>query len=378
MDIKKLSIVLTGGGTAGHVLPHFALFEGSNSLSEAFQNKSLEVYYIGSYEGMERSLVAYGQPQWEYYPIFTGKLRRYFSWRNFIDPFKIMFGFIQSFFLLGNKKPSVVFSKGGFVSVPAVWCAWLRRIPVIIHESDVTPALATKLTLPFAKKALFAFEETLEKIPSKFRAKAMSLGLPIRNSLFQSTREQGLQFFKFSENKKVILIFGGSLGAQSLNQKVFEMLPSLLKRYQIVHITGKGNKKTFEWMPEESEEFKNYRQYEFLNEEMKYAYAVANLAVCRAGANSIFELAAGKIPMILFPLGLLASRGDQIVNAKIFAGKGWAQWVDESSYSQQKTMSLIDSTMDNLESFKEALLNAPSLEAANTISELIWSTILKK
>lgn len=365
------SIVLTGGGTAGHVWPHFALFEASHSrLAKAFHDNKLNIHYVGSKSGMEKDLVTTSQPNWKYHSIATGKLRRYFSIKNFTDPFLILFGFIQAFLLLGKVKASIVFSKGGFVSAPVVWAAWLRGVPVVIHESDATPALATKLTLPFSYKALVAFPETIQKISPIFQNRVIEIGLPIRESLFSATHEEGLKYFSLPPNKKTILIFGGSLGAQSLNKKMFDIIPILHNNYNIIHIVGKGNKFDLPGL-------NHYRQLEFLNEGMKFAYAAADLAICRAGASSIFELAAARVPMILIPLGMHASRGDQIINARIFMNKGWAQSIDENTFQNDSAIQLIESTLNSLEERKIALNAAPSKDSATKIGELIWEIILK-
>jgi UDP-N-acetylglucosamine--N-acetylmuramyl-(pentapeptide) pyrophosphoryl-undecaprenol N-acetylglucosamine transferase len=365
------SIVLTGGGTAGHVWPHFALFEACNSrLAKAFQENKISVHYVGSQSGMEKDLVTANQPSWKYHSIATGKLRRYFSLKNFTDPFLILLGFLQAFFLLGQVKASIVFSKGGFVSAPVVWAAWLRGIPIVIHESDATPALATRLTLPFSFKALVAFPETIKKIPPIFHNRVIEIGLPVRESLFSASHEESLHYFSLPSNRKTILIFGGSLGAQSLNKKMFEIIPVLHKNHNIIHIVGKGNKFDLPGL-------ENYRQLEFLNEGMKFAYAVADLAICRAGASSIFELAAARVPMILIPLGMHASRGDQIINARIFMNKGWAQSIDENTFQNDSAIQLIESTLNSLEERKVALNSAPSKEAATKTGELIWDILLK-
>jgi UDP-N-acetylglucosamine--N-acetylmuramyl-(pentapeptide) pyrophosphoryl-undecaprenol N-acetylglucosamine transferase len=268
-------------------------------------------------------------------------------------------------------KPQVVFSKGGFVSAPVVWAAWCCGVPVVIHESDATPALATKLTLPFCHTALFSFKETLEKISPSHKNKSIEIGLPVRESLFHISKEEGLNYFQLSDEKKVVLVFGGSLGAQSLNEKIFEMAEKLTQKYHVIHITGKGNTKELELHG------RSYQQFKFLNEGMKYAYAAADLALCRAGASSIFELAAARIPMILFPLGLHASRGDQIINARIFANKGWAQWIDESKFDQQDTLALIDSTLNSIQTHKNALALAPTPDAAKKVGEILWNIIQK-
>ena len=368
---KTYNIVLTGGGTAGHVWPHFALFEAVNSpLYKATNDKKINVYYIGSQTGMEKDLVTTNKPNWQYYSISTGKLRRYFSLKNFSDPFLILLGILQAFFFLGKVKASIVFSKGGFVSAPVVWAAWLRGIPIIIHESDATPALATKLTIPFCNKALVSFPETIKKFHPFFQSKVLEIGLPIRESLFSATKEEGLNFFSLPNNRKTILIFGGSLGAQSLNQKMFTIIPDLHKNYNIIHIVGKGNR-------QELPGLEYYRQLEFLTDGMKFAYSAADLAICRAGASSIFELAAAKVPMILIPLGLHASRGDQIINARIFMNKGWAQSIDENTFQNESAIQLIDSTFNSLEERKAALDTSPAKDSAFKTGQIIWETMIK-
>lgn len=178
------------------------------------------------------------------------------------------------------------------------------------------------------------------------------MGLPIRESLFTATKEESLNYFSLPIDRKTILIFGGSLGAQSLNKKIFEIIPELEKNYNIIHIVGKGN--GLKLM-----DVVNYRQLEFLNEGMRYAYAAADLAICRAGASSIFELAAARVPMILIPLGLHASRGDQIINARIFMNKGWAQCIDENTFQKESAIQLIESSLNSLAERKKHLRQLP-------------------
>lgn len=372
--MTKEKIVLTGGGTAGHIWPHFALFDCQGSkLKESFLGNALEVHYMGSRGGMEQELVKAEQPEWHYHEIATGKLRRYFSFQNFLDLFNVILGFFQAFFLLGKIKPGVIFSKGGFVSAPVVWAGWIRKIPVVIHESDATLALATKLTIPFAKKILTSFPETKEQVPLKFQKNVLQIGLPLRESLFSIEKQQGKSHFKFSDNsRKTLLIFGGSLGARSLNEKIFEIIPELVKQYDVIHITGKGNQKNL------SVETNHYKQFEFLREEMKFAYAAADLAICRAGASSIFELAAARIPMILIPLGLHASRGDQIINAQIFEKHNWALSRNETEFVGQAALDCIHAVANKIESYKSKLQTAPSKDSAKKIANLLWDQIQEK
>lgn len=361
----KSSIVLTGGGTAGHVWPHFALFDHPKSpLYENFKSGKLDVHYFGSHTGLEHDLIKSVMPSWHYHSIATGKLRRYFSIKNFFDPLRILLGCWQSFWLLRRIKPFVVFSKGGFVSAPVVWAAWLNGIPVVIHESDATPALATKLTLPFCRKILCSFSETIAHLPKNFQKKAFEVGLPLRASLFGISKDKGREYFKFENTKHVILVFGGSLGARGLNTNIVNVLPILCKTYNIIHITGKGNQNSFT--------HSDYRQFEFLKDEMKFAYAATDLAICRAGASSIFELARARIPMILIPLGLHASRGDQIINAKIFTEKGWAESFDENLFKEDVVIKAIQNNIQALENKKTALNASSILDAANKVANILF------
>lgn len=363
------NLILTGGGTAGHVWPHFALVDDTSTpLGKAYADGEVKIFYFGSESGMERDLVQSRAPKWKYIPIKTGKLRRYFSWQNFIDPFKIVYGFFQAFITIGRIKPSAIFSKGGFVSAPAVWAAWFWGVPVFIHESDATPALATKLTLPFAFKALYAFEETVSHTPGMFKDRVVVTGLPLRKSLFTASKTEALSQFGLAPDRKTILIMGGSLGAEGLNKKIAPALSELGEIYNILHIVGKGKSFHVDAGP-------FYKQYEFLNEDMPLAYAVTDLAICRAGASSIFELAAARIPMILVPLGLHQSRGDQIINAKIFEKKGWARVLEETTMTKEDILEEVRSMFYNHKKNSEALSLAPSVESAARVGSLILETM---
>lgn len=381
------TIGLTGGGTAGHVWPHFALFDSSASvLARQWNSGRLRVVYFGGEAGMERELVTQTMGQsWKYVPLKTGKLRRYFDWKNFTDPLRIAWAVLQSFVHLRRNRVQVLFSKGGFVSAPVVWAAWVLRIPVVIHESDVTPALATRLTLPFARYALTAFAET-QSLLSKNKKnedparslpddRIRCLGLPLRRSLFAGQREEALQRFGLLDarglQKPVLLVFGGSLGAEVLNQKVREALPQLLEHFAILHIVGKGKSFT----PPEGSTDQGYRQFEFLGAEMKDAYAAADLALCRAGASSLFELAAARIPMLLVPLDLNQSRGDQIVNARVFADAGWALVLREADLSPARLIEECLRLQANRAQMVARLQSAPGPESAERVADVIWSCL---
>ncbi|MFZ9520120.1 MAG: UDP-N-acetylglucosamine--N-acetylmuramyl-(pentapeptide) pyrophosphoryl-undecaprenol N-acetylglucosamine transferase [Silvanigrellaceae bacterium] len=367
MANESVALGLTGGGTAGHVLPHFAVVSNKDSpLMPLVNSGQIKVYYFGSKLGLERDLVFKNKPDWTYVGIRTGKLRRYFSVQNFLDPFNIVIGFLSAVFWIRKYKIRCVFSKGGFVSAPVVWAAWLNRVPVVIHESDATPALATKLTLPFAHRALVSFAETLKWIPERYKKKVRVSGIPLRSELFARNKDEARKFFGFENNLPTLLVFGGSLGAEALNKKFANAAADLDGNWNVVHIVGKG--KGFQ-----VSNLVNYRQYEFLSAEMSLAYALADAAICRAGASSIFELAAARVPMILIPLGLHQSRGDQIINAKIFADKGWAVWCNEEELSREKIISLVGQLRERKDDFRAKLESAPGAETASRVAALLSS-----
>lgn len=313
-------IVLTGGGTAGHVMPHIAILD-------ELKHAGFEVHYIGS-SGMEKELAGkFGIP---FHQIATGKLRRYFSIQNFIDVFRIVAGLFQAIGLMLKLHPKVVFSKGGFVAVPVTLAAWICRIPVVTHESDYSPGLANKIIAPFSRRILYTFPETGKFLSSE---KALFVGTPVRPDLFTGDLDKGRNFSGFSNAKPILLVMGGSQGAQRVNDALKSILPRLLNTFNVVHLTGKGKSIGFS--------NPDYRGFEFVGDELKDVFAAADLVVSRAGANSIFELLALKKPMLLIPLEI-GSRGDQVLNAKSFAAKGWALQLSESSMTAD---SLFDAIM---------------------------------
>lgn len=284
-------IVLTGGGTAGHVTPNLALLPH-------LQRAGYEVYYIGSIGGMEKKMIEdSGIP---YLGIETGKLRRYFDPKNFSDPFRVIKGFGQARKFLKEYRPDVIFSKGGYVAVPVVRAAHTLHIPCVIHESDVTPGLANKLCFSSADKVCCNFPETLEKLPAD---KAVLTGTPIREDLFTGSREEGLKLCGFTDDKPVLMVTGGSQGAASVNSAVRENLDALLKDFQIVHLCGKDKMDNLRLT------IPGYKQFEFVSDEMKHIFAMADVVISRAGAGAISELLALKKPNILVPLAH-DSRGD--------------------------------------------------------------------
>lgn len=351
-------IVLTGGGTAGHVTPLIALLP-------ALTKEKYDIHYIGSYEGIERKLIEeYNIP---YYGISSGKLRRYLDLKNFTDPFKVIKGYREARRILTRLKPDILFSKGGFVSVPVVLAAKKNKIPVIIHESDLTPGLANRIAIPAAKKVCANFPETMKHLPPE---KAVLTGTPIRNELFSGNKISGLDFCGFTANKPVLMIIGGSTGSRVINDVVRGLLPTLLRDFQIVHLCGKGN------LDPKLTGTKGYVQYEYIQDELSDLFASTDLVISRAGANAICEILALRIPNILIPLGLNASRGDQILNAESFAHQGYSYMLKEEDLTVSRLLEAIKSVMENRHKYIEAMNKSELNNSIDTIVKLIKDTQL--
>lgn len=347
-------IVMTGGGTAGHVTPNIALMP-------ALKDAGYEISYIGSYEGIEKGLIE-GQ-KIPYYGISSGKLRRYFDIKNFSDPFKVVKGYCQSVKLLKQLKPDIVFSKGGFVSVPVIMAAKRCKIPAIIHESDITPGLANKLAIPNATKVCCNFPETLQYLPKE---KAVLTGSPIRKELLSGDAKKALSFCNFTdESKPVILIIGGSTGSKAINTAIRELLPELLKKYNVIHLCGKGN------LEESLATLSGYAQFEYVNKELSDLFALSTLVISRAGANAICELLALHKPNILIPLSAAASRGDQILNAASFEKSGYSYVLEEEKVSNKTLLEAINHVMENKTSYINAMKNSSSKDSIEIIIDLI-------
>jgi len=354
-------IVMTGGGTAGHVTPNIALMP-------ALRKEGFEISYIGSYDGIEKRLIEeQGVP---YYGISSGKLRRYFNPKNFSDPFRVIKGYGQSIKLLKKIKPDVVFSKGGFVSVPVVLAAKFCRIPAIIHESDITPGLANKLAIPGAVKVCCNFPETLNYLPKE---KAVLTGSPIRQELLKGSADAGRTYCKFPEaSKPVILIIGGSSGSRAINNTVRELLPQLLSDYNVIHLCGKGNLDT------SLTQTAGYLQLEYANQELADLFALSDLVISRAGANAICELLALHKPNILIPLSANASRGDQILNANSFQAQGFSYVLEEENLSPETLRSAITHVIAEKESYISAMKNSQTRDSIETIVNLILDASNKR
>lgn len=349
-------IIMTGGGTAGHVTPNIALFP-------ALKAAGYDITYIGSYNGIEKELIE--AQKIPYHGIDSGKLRRYFDWKNFSDPFHVINGFGQALKLMKKIKPDIVFSKGGFVSVPVVLAAKACGIPAIIHESDITPGLANKIAMKGAKKICCNFPETLKYLPSD---KAVLTGSPIRKELLSGNSENAYKLCKFPDIRKpVLLIIGGSTGSKAINEAVRKILPELLEEFHVIHLCGKGN------LDHQLDGLVGYAQFEYVSQELTDMFALADLAISRAGANAICELLALRKPNILIPLSAAASRGDQILNAKSFEKQGFSFVIQEEDVTDTILLDSIQKVYKNRNSYTNAMTHSGQMDSITAIINLINS-----
>jgi len=349
-------IILTGGGTAGHVTPNIAMIP-------RLKEMGYEISYIGTYNGIEKKLIEeIGIP---YYGISSGKLRRYFDLRNFTDPFRVNKGFGDAKKILKQIKPNVVFSKGGFVTVPVVLMAAHLKIPVVIHESDMTPGLANKIALPKATKICCNFPETKEL----FSDRATVTGTPIRQELFNGNKEKAREFCGFTDDKPVVMVVGGSTGSVAVNKAIWGCLDELLKTFNVIHLTGKG--KTNPDIKDKA----GYVQYEFIKEQLADMFALADVVISRAGANAICELLAIRKPNLLIPLSKAASRGDQILNAQSFEKSGYSYVIEEEAVSNETLLSGIKEVYENREKYIEAMQTSELADSITSITSIIDSLV---
>lgn len=354
-------IIMTGGGTAGHVTPNIALFP-------ALRDAGYDISYIGSYTGMEKNLIeSQGIP---YYGISSGKLRRYFDLKNISDPFKVLKGYGQAIRLMHKIKPDIVFSKGGFVSVPVVLAAKACHIPAIIHESDITPGLANRIAIRGARKVCCNFPETMDYLPE---SKRVLTGSPIRGELFSGDAAAAAKLCGFPDRSKpVLLVVGGSSGSKVINESVRSVLPQLSEHFYIIHLCGKGN------LDETLTKKAGYAQFEYADKELTDMFALADIAVSRAGANSICELLALRKPNILIPLSAAASRGDQILNAKSFKKQGFSYVIEEESLTGDVLLEALLEVYSNRKAYIKAMADSGQMDSIGTILNLIESEAGRK
>jgi len=353
-EIKpQKTIVFTGGGSAGHVVPNLVLMD-------VLAKKGWNMAYIGSKEGIEKKLTE--KTKVPYHGIYSGKLRRYWSIQNFVDPFKVLAGSMEAWHILGKIKPDVVFSKGGFIACPVVFAAWLRRIPVIVHESDLTPGLANRLNFPLASKIALTFEQTKQAVSCK--KKVVVTGTPVRQALLQGDAAAGRSLCGFNHAKPCIMIMGGGSGAASINEIVRKALPELLPEFNVIHLCGQGK------MDTRLSTLEGYKQFDYVNEDLAHLYACSDLVISRAGANSVYEILALKKPHIFIPLSTKASRGDQIANARFFESLGLSVVLEEASLNAEILVQEINEIFSRLETIQEKI-KAYSSETASGAEAIV-------
>lgn len=334
------------------------------ALIPKLKERGWNIAYIGSHQGIEREIIAKmdGVP---YFPISTGKLRRYFDWNNFKDPFKVLKGTWQAYRIIKKEKPDIIFSKGGFVSVPVIIGAWLSGVPSIIHESDITPGLANKIAMPFATKICVTFPETMRHVKEE---KGVYIGAVVREELKRGDADKGRKLCQFEKGKPVLLAMGGSLGSKRINDALRANLQTLLSDFQIVHICGKGN------VDAKLANEKGYKQFEYVHEDLPHLLAMADIVLSRAGANSIFEFLALRKPMLLIPLSKEASRGDQILNARSFEKSGYAEVLMEEDLTNESLQSAIYHLYQNKDRYQQNMERSDAGDALEKLLTLIEGT----
>lgn len=343
-----MQLLVVGGGSAGHVIPALPVIA-------AMQQAGAEVTFVGTHSGLEEELVASAGVT--FHAISAGKFRRYFSWQNFTDLFRIGVGVVQAFFFIGRCKPDVVFSKGGFVSFPIAFASWLRRVPVVAHESDLTPGLANRLVLPFVDTLCVSFAQT--KVAAG-GARVVHTGTPLRTSILQGDAERGRQLLDVDTSRPLLIVTGGSLGADSLNAVVRDALPELAEHFVVVHVCGRGKLKSIEAA--------GYLQFEYVDEGWGDMLAAADIVLSRAGANALFELLALRKLNLLVPLSAQASRGDQVANAAFAEESGYSVVVAEQALDTTSLMVALETLLAHRQQYQDALATfvVPDATAAIT------------
>ncbi len=340
----RIKIAFAGGGTGGHIYPGLAIADELKTIASE-KNVDIELFWFGNSSGMDRNIVEKSGSVNKFIGIPSGKLRRYFSLKNFFDIFKIFAGFVASFFKLLFIRPIVLFSKGGFVSVPPCIAAKLLGIPVFTHECDFTPGLATRINSKFASKILLSYEETKKFFSAEKQNKTIVTGNPIRPVFYSANAKAGLEFLfegkDFDSSKPILLVLGGSLGAHQINQLIVENLDWLTSKFNIVHQCGAKDK---DFVPAAK---KGYYPYPFIYSQMPDVIAASDIVLSRAGANSIWECSVLGKPLVLIPLCGSGTRGDQVDNAAFFEKQNAA-----------KVLLGDDVTFDNLKKLLEFLLDS--------------------
>lgn len=360
--MNKRTIILTGGGTAGHVSLNQALIPEITGMD-------YDVEYIGSKNGIEKELIVDSYPDIKYHAISSGKLRRYFSMKNFSDPFRVATGMFQAMNIIRKTKPAAIFSKGGFVSVPVAMAGKMMSIPVIIHESDVTPGLANKIAMPFADHIFTVFKETMQHVPKE---KSTCTGSVIRSELMDGSAAKGREICHFENDLPVLMVMGGSQGSEVINIAIRSNLNHLLKTFNVIHLCGKGN------IDDTLSGMNQYCQFEYVTHELSHLLHMTDFVVSRAGSNSIFEFLALKKPMLLIPLSKQKSRGDQILNAELFRKKGFALVLEEEEANPERFLEALEKLKADEEILIENMNAAEPPKTAYEMAKLVVAHTKKR
>jgi UDP-N-acetylglucosamine--N-acetylmuramyl-(pentapeptide) pyrophosphoryl-undecaprenol N-acetylglucosamine transferase len=357
------TIVFTGGGTGGHVYPGIAVIERLR------REWTGNILWVGSSKGMERAILeGRGIP---FRGVPSGKLRRYFSLRTGIDAFRVLGGFFASLVLFIRVRPRAVFSKGGYVSVPPVYAARLLGIPVVSHESDFDPGLATLLNARCSRKVLVPYEDSADTFPPALRDRIVVTGNPVREEMLSGSPDEGFRFLGFSRDKPVLLVVGGSQGAREINSLVRSVLEDLLRFCQVVHQMG-----PLEFEPLEKP---GYRAVPYLYGELPGVLAAADAVVSRAGAGALWEILAAGKPALLIPLRGPGTRGDQVRNAEYFRKIGAAMVLAEDAIDPDRFLAAVrDLLGPAAEKMRENIRGTAAGGAADRIVRIIMDTITKE
>lgn len=346
MSTKK--IILTGGGTAGHVMPNLALLPYLTAFDE--------IHYIGSVGGMEEGLIKPNAPDVIYHEIPCVKLKRQFTLSNLAIPVKLIKSINAAKKLIKQIAPDVIFSKGGFVGLPVTLAA--KKTPVVLHESDLKLGLANKLALKKCDKLLTSFD-----IGGK---KAVCTGAPLRREIYSGDRLRALKVCGLTAPRPYLLVTGGSLGAKAINDAVYSAMDELTARFNVIHITGKNN--------ENGLKHAGYFQIGF-TDRINDFFALSDFVLTRGGANTLFEIAALNKPALIVPLPKGASRGDQIDNAEYFASRGYARVLAQENMNAQTLLSSLSELKDSRTQIKNALSRATDIDGTVKIAKILTAYI---
>ena len=345
------SVVVTGGGTAGHVIP-------AKPVIQRLLAQGARVTFIGSKSGLEEQLVA--DLAVTFRSITTGKLRRYLSFQNVLDLFRVPIGILQAIALVLRIKPDVIFSKGGYVAFPVVVAAWILRKPVVSHESDLTAGLANRLAIPFSHTVCVNFPAT------RIRARRVVItGTPIRDSLLNGNADLGRKFLKIDHHLPSLLVVGGSLGAEHVNAVVRESLTDLCTGFQVIHVCGPGK------LNPQHQNIDGYVQFEYIDEQWGDVLAAADFVISRAGANSLYELLVLRKPHLLIPLPRSASRGDQLENAEMAKNEGWSEVIFEEDLEPQLLCDMVMRLYQNRSNWQQKLSQFERPDSVALIEEVL-------